>query len=178
MAEPPARLWLRQAYSDLFMSDSIGAPEAPVDTCQRVGKQQQAVEKAVKAVVAALRQKGIVKMPTPRGHTIAVEISQILSAIDRIPSSRKTTDIVQRVQNLFHGQNVVLINDLCSLAPKWPAPGNLFPRNTEYPFQQDATTWCAPCDLSVFTPSELNRFSRLAKAVVAHAGKIVSASER
>jgi len=178
MAEPPARFWLRQAYSDLFMSVSTGTPAAPVHNCQRVGKQQQAVEKAVKAVLAALRQRGMIRTCTPRGHTIHVEISHILSAIGRLPSSRKTNDLVQLVQNLFYAQNVGHINDLCSLAPKWPAQGNLFPRNTEYPFQQATAAWLAPCDPEVFTQPELNRFDHLAKAVVAGAGKIVSVSER
>ena len=111
-------------------------------------------------------------------NTIHVEISHILSAIGRLPSSRKTNDLVQLVQNLFYAQNVGHINDLCSLAPKWPAQGNLFPRNTEYPFQQATAAWLAPCDPEVFTQPELNRFDHLAKAVVAGAGKIVSVSER
>jgi hypothetical protein len=178
MAEAPARVWLRQAVSDWRMSAYTAAPTAPVDACQRVGKHQQAVEKAVKAVLAALRQRGVVRTCTPRGHTINVEISHILSAIGRLPSSRKTNDLVQLVQNLFYAHNVASINDLCSLAPKWPAPGALFPRNAEYPFETAPNTWLAPCDRDVFSHSELNRFAHLAKVVVAGAGKIVSASER
>jgi len=178
VAEAPPRVWLDQAISDWAASKRAGDPTDASTYCQIIGKQQQAVEKAVKAVLAALREKGFIGVPTPHGHAVEREVNHILNAIRRLPSSKKTTDLRQHLQNLFNDKTADEINSLCALAPKWPAPGKLFPRNTEYPFEHATNTWSAPTHVGVFNESELNRFTHLAAVVVGRAGKIVSAAER
>ena len=58
------RLWLSQAHSDLAASGRVLIPTDGRTYCQAISKYQQAVEKTVKALGAALHSNGIMTLPS------------------------------------------------------------------------------------------------------------------
>lgn len=144
--------------------------------CQAIAKQQQAAEKSVRALVAALREAGFTTMPTRRTHDVEAEIS----ALRRIPfrGDADSRDVGSRLNHLLSEHRCAEIRALCALAPKWPAPGWLFPKNTEYPYQDRDGSWRAPADPGSFRRSDVDRFRNLTKRLVLEVTRLVSAVQR
>jgi hypothetical protein len=54
-------------------------------------------------------------------------------------------------------------NFVCGLAPSYPEGGDLFPRNTEYPFNTDDAGWTAPCADGAYSIDDTRRCLRAAE---------------
>ena len=60
VSEPSAKLWLIQVDSDLLAAHRVWDRSDERTFCQAAAKYQQATEKSVKAVFAAMKETGIV----------------------------------------------------------------------------------------------------------------------
>jgi hypothetical protein len=145
--------WIVQIQSDFAAADLLrdASSRRPELICQAVAKYQQAAEKSIKAMVSAIVDLGITFTTVSKDHVPSKEmsaLSTIRGAIDKT-----STDHIARI---LSDKNKAAIHDLCMLAPKFPAPGQPFPRNTEYPFEIMGG-WSAPAQGGVFTVEDLNR---------------------
>jgi hypothetical protein len=180
MPEPPAEAWREQAQSDWKAAGRLLLVEDKSTYCQALSKYQQTVEKSIKMVLAALRDQGRTRYNTGRDHNVEQHMRAILDAFKHQPVPQRHRLPVDG----FHGiltQRKNQINDLCSLAPKWPKKkGDLFARNTEYPYQdqEDPTIWRAPAEPRSFTRKELGDYRYLAERILTAAEKAVSAIKR
>jgi HEPN domain-containing protein len=174
MPEPPARLWLNQAHSDLAAARRIFDVDDESSFCQSIAKYQQIVEKSVKAVAAAVRDAGISAISTGFTH----EVEKIVSALVLLPRDRGPKDIKGQIKALLNEGRRSEIRALCALAPKRPGPGELARRNTEYPYQRPDGSWIAPHESGAFTISDVNRFRALATRIIEGSARMISAIER
>ena len=174
MPEPPGRLWLNQAHSDLDAARRLFDTDDDSSFCQAISKYQQVVEKSVKAMAAAVRDAGISPINTGFAH----EVEKIVSALVFLPRGKAPTDIRNRISGLLHEGHRSEIRALCALAPKRPGPGELARRNTEYPFQRPDGSWIAPHESGAFELSDVERFRDLASRISDGSARIVSALER
>ncbi len=171
-----SRAWLQQAISDLRAGDREREAVQKVVTlhlCHAVGKYQQSVEKAIKAIIAALREAGFTNWQIGRGHEVATRYIPMLFRIPRTGNE----NLLQQLSRVLDGNTKARIKLLESLAPKWPPPGQPFPRNTEYPFQ-DSAGWTYPAMRGIFSSSEIDEFQRLAHRVEWGVQRILSAISR
>lgn len=176
MAEAPAEVWLAQVRSDYQAARRVLGRSDHSTYCQAVAKCQQVVEKSIKAVVAALRDRGTLRIHTGRRH----QVEPLVSALIRLASGRgESRGIQKHISDLLAEHRRGGVFAVCALAPKWPRPGEPFPRNTEYPFQQDEDTWRAPADEGVFgLEKDVQQFQRLADDFYCRLPRIISAIER
>jgi hypothetical protein len=167
MDEPTA--WLYQARHDRQAAERFVEDEKGTDRCHAIAKWQQAVEKAIKAIVCALHEAGILQANFRRRH----EVDPYVAVLIRLPRSAGN----RTIQSLLHGlldQNTRgAIRVLDGLAPQMPPR-----RNTEYPFQNEAGTWTYPAAKGVFSESEVEQFRSLAHRILESTGRIVSAIRR
>ena len=167
MSEPFA--WLYQAQADRQAAERFVGDERGTGRCHALAKWQQTVEKAVKALVSALHDAGILSTGIRTRHDVARYVSMLI----RLPRSRDN----QAIQNHLHGlldQNTRAgIKALDGLAPQLPPR-----RNTEYPFQDAQGEWTYPAAKGVFSQDEVQRFRALAHRVLEGARPIVSAIRR
>jgi len=172
-----SRAWLQQAISDLHAGDRERAVVQKVATlppCHAVGKYQQCVEKAIKAIIVALREAGFTNWQIGCGH----EVTDYFSMLFRISRAGGGKNILQTFGQLLDGNTRAAIKSLESLAPRWPAPGAQFPRNTEYPFQDPSGSWTYPAMTGTFSTTELADSQRLAHRVDWGVQRILSAIAR
>ncbi len=174
MNEPPARLWLNQARSDLKAGERVFNATDEGSYCQAIAKYQQVVEKSVKAITAAVKQAAMGSIGTGFKH----EVDKLVWALVLIPKGKGPADIKNRIRSLFHEGHRGEIRALCLLAPRKPGPGELSRRNTEYPYQRLDETWIAPHESESFSKTEVERFRRLASRIIEGSAKILSALER
>src|SRR6185312_3123102 len=158
MPEPPARLWLNQARSDLQASRRLFNTDDDGTFCQAIAKYQQVVEKSVKAIAAAVRDVGINAINIGFTH----EVERVVSALVFLPRGKGPTNIKDQIKALLNEGHRREIKALCALAPKRPGPGELARRNTEYPYQRADGSWIAPHESGAFTISDVERFRTLA----------------
>jgi len=142
--------------------------------CHSIAKHQQTVEKSVKAIVAALSERGIIRVATGFRHTV----ERLVSALVHLPHSPGNKDLQGRIHGLLNEHHRAEIDALCLLAPKRPDPGQLARRNTEYPYQNADGSWRAPADDGSFREAEVDRFRRLAYRIHGGSCRIVSAASR
>src|SRR5262249_22126007 len=133
------RAWLFQAHADLACADKILDINDPSTYCHSIAKYQQAVEKAIKALVAALRDS--------RGLSIQIgwthPVERFMSVLTRLPRSSANRDLQNIIHGLFDETTRGALRALDRLVPRRP-PSGLHPeRNTEYPFQMSGD-WRAP----------------------------------
>ncbi|MCP4247291.1 MAG: HEPN domain-containing protein [bacterium] len=173
MAEAPARAWLRQVASDYAAARRVFDSANQATFCHTIGKYQQVVEKAVKALLAAMREQGVLDVRTPRAHNV----DGLIAALIRLPRRRaERRELQNQVLALLNEFRRGEIHALGALAPRWPGPGELFPRNTEYPFQLNESTWQAPSDGGVFQlAKDVQRFERLARHVHVGVSRLIDA---
>lgn len=174
MAEASGWLWLRQAQADLEAAGHILQPVVASTYCQAISKYQQTVEKSVKALAAILRDAQMANIPIGFKHDVETQVSMLL----RLPRPRASRDIQNIIHSLFDQSTRGDIKALGLLAPKAPAPGQLFQRNTEYPYQDAQGTWHVPAEEDAFVLAEVERFKRLAHRGYDGISRIMSAIER
>jgi HEPN domain-containing protein len=168
------RAWLRQAQKDRESAERVLDLADGSSFCHFLAKSQQAVEKSVKALVAALRDlRGI---GVDIGWTHSVE--RFMSVLTKLPRSQGANqDIQSNIRALFHETTRGNIRALDGLAPRRPPPGEPPGRNTEYPFQNHGV-WQAPSDTGIFSRDDVSRFRSLASRVVEGCARVISAIER
>ena len=70
-----------------------------------------------------------------------------------------------------------VVQEVDRLVPKYPPPGTLAARNTEYPFQSDAVTWTCPSENSAFKKGDAKRFSGDARKTLENTTRMVAILE-
>jgi len=139
----------------------------PVDACHAVAKYQQTVEKAVKGTARAFF------LTIGKSH----QVERYAQALLRLPQSSQKS-LYAHIRGLLAGSTIADIQALDRLAPRWPMPGDLPSRNTEYPYQADDQSWQWPAESGAFGDAELQRYRRTAANILSGAAKIISAIER
>lgn len=172
MSEPSAKLWLVQVESDLAAAERVRDEQDERTWCQALAKYQQAVEKSVKAVFAAMKDYGLGLPPLGYDH----DVSKLISMMGKLPKAADKT-LQQHVDGLltrYHREEIAAIS---ALAPRKPDArlGQLHRLNTEYPYEVSAGVWSAPAVAGTFSRKQLDRFGSLAIYLFAGACKIVSA---
>ena len=170
MAVSQANAWLHQAHSDLQSAIKVYDPNDPATFCQAIAKHQQTVEKATKAVAAALIQSGLIREKIRFTH----DVSYLLSAFQRLPTSA-TLHREEAHFAIYHvGSEGEILMDL---APK-KTTGALLPRNTEYPYNDPSGGWRSPAEVGSFSQSDVVQFERVASRSLDNAKKIFDGIRR
>src|SRR2546423_97184 len=113
---------LRQVASDLAAADRVYDAASAGTYCQVIAKFQQAVEKSIKALVAALAYRGHLSMGTGYSHNP----EKLMSALVHLPGSKKDKGVQTIQQHVDHALSPYRwgeIRALCSLVPTRPDPG-------------------------------------------------------
>lgn len=169
------RAWLVQSESDLEIVANLMDSQNPRTCCHTIAKCQQAVEKGVKSLIAALRDAGILSIEIGYRH----EIARFMTVLIHMPHATQNRSLQARIHRLFDIKTRREIDALDRLAPHRPPPGHHASRNTEYPYQQRAgADWQTPSDSDSFTIEEVTRYRSLAHRLVIECGKLVSLLER
>jgi HEPN domain-containing protein len=170
--------WLRQSRSDRDLADWIISNRSTLVAgsihCHAIAKWQQAVEKAVKAIIAALQAANVLHIAIGYGHGV----ERFMRVLIRLPRSRQLGSIQQHLRVVFDENTRGSSRALEALAPRRPSGEGSPARNTEYPFQLADGSWTFPAEIASFTEDEAQRFRELAYRVVASAEKIVYAIAR
>ena len=174
MAADLAWAWLHQAASDLAASDRCYDHRAEETICHAIAKHQQAVEKAVKAIVAALNDRGVINVATGFRH----DVERLVSVLTRLPHRPSNKEIQNQIHGLLNEHHRGEIKAICLLAPKRPGAGELARRNSEYPYQNRDGTWRAPSDDGSFGKRDIERFRLVANRILDGSFRIVSAIYR
>ena len=169
------RLWLSQAHSDLAASDRVLITADGSTYCQAISKYQQAVEKTVKALGAALRSAGI--MTLPNKYYYRHDVTEMAKAMSR-PVVIGGRSVLPSIQNTLHSGAMQEITKLCSLAPARPQPGTLHSQNTEYPYEIRFGQWTYPASPSSFKWKDVERFQRFSKRLYYDCSRIIAALDR
>ncbi len=169
------RLWLSQAHSDLAASRRVLVPTDGSTYCQAISKYQQAVEKTVKALGAALHSTGI--MTLPKKYYYRHDVSEMAKAMlpPRVSDKR---GVLPSIQNILHFRAIQDITKLCSLAPARPQPGTLHPQNTEYPYEISSGQWTYPAGPSSFKLKDVERFRNFSFGFCDKCSRIIAALDR
>lgn len=166
--------WLFQANSDREAAERFTLDGRIPVPCHAIATWQQAVEKSIKSLVAALGDVGVVSMPIGYKH----EVSKFVRALVQLPRQNQNREIQNHLHRLLDADTRAGIGDLEQLVPKRPAPGNLPGRNTEYPFLDENQEWTYPAADGSFSQIEIEWFRKLAHRVVARSERIVSVIRR
>jgi hypothetical protein len=151
--------WWRQAISDCAAAERERQAAA---WCRAIAKYQQTVEKAIKAVVAGLREAGVTNVRVGPAH----EVTPYLRPLLRLPRTGHSKAAQRQLGNLLDPATRAAILALESLAPRWPAPGEPPRRNTEYPFHGVEGAWTYPAAEDAFSVEEVETFRVLARRVM------------
>lgn len=160
---------LEQAKADRKAAERFVEDDAGTGRCHAIAKWQQTVEKAIKSIVAALHQAGILGA----GYYPRHDVERYVGALIRLPRQPGHQTVQSKLHGLLDQQTRAGIRALDGLAPRRPAG-----RNTEYPFQDDMGQWTYPAAPGVFSEEEVGRFRELAHRVLEGAARIVSALRR
>src|SRR5262245_36992915 len=120
--------WLSQGIADRRAAELLFADHEEKDRCHVIAKWQQAVEKTIKAIVAALREAGVINVQIGYQHEVARFI-RILVNLRGVPGTRH---IQNQLRGLLDQQTRAAIIALDALVPRRPPPGQKPRRNTEY----------------------------------------------
>jgi HEPN domain-containing protein len=167
------RAWLIQARADLTCAEHVLGSQDPARYCHVLAKYQQAVEKAIKGLIAALRDAGVLAIEIGYGHGI----ERFLKVLVKLPHAAENKEVQASIRQRLDPKVRGDIRALDALAPKRPAPGALPARNTEYPFRQ-GDEWRAPAEAETFSAADVERFRALAHRIVPACERTVSAIER
>jgi len=169
-----AGAWLAQALADRNAAELQAKSRADSDRCHAIAKCQQAVEKAIKGIIAALNNAGIIHQPIGRQHGV----ERFWPALIRLPRAGANKEVQLHLHGLLDQNTCAGIRALDALIPHWPGPGQQFGRNTEYPFQNADGSWTFPAAPGVFSENEVKRFRALAHRIVNGAERVVSTLRR
>lgn len=167
------RAWIQQAASDIVAAGLLQSQGA--DRCQVVAKCQQAVEKAIKALVQAMNLLGLITMPVAPIHHVSGYATAIVRAAEAAPKAHRF--LKGELPKLFPKHIRECIALLDAVVPIYPKAGALATLNTEYPFQLSSTDWCSPSSPDVFDAGQVKRYLVAANRVQGGASKIISALE-
>ena len=167
MDEPAA--WLNQAIADRNAAESLAADERSTGRCHAIAKWQQTVEKAVKGIVSALHDAGVLQSGVRAKH----DVERYVALLVRLPRTAGNRTIQQYLHGLLDQATRAGIKALDALAPQFPAH-----RNTEYPFEVAGGQWTYPAAKDVFSSEEVQQFRTIAHRLVDGAGRIISAIRR
>ena len=140
-------------------------------SCHAIAKWQQAVEKCMKGIVAALRDAKVLHQDPGFDHKVA-DLTEVLIRLPRASDNRM---IHRHLMGMFDPATKAALRSLDALVPRRPPKGRPPVRNTEYPFRSDRNDWLHPASAGVFSKEEEARFRAVAHRDAAGAGKIVSA---
>jgi len=169
-----ALAWLCQAAADRAAAEQLVAVATEAGHCHAIAKWQQTVEKAVKAVVACLREAKVLHIDIGYDHGV----HRFISVLIRLPHARHHREIQQHLHGLLDQETRTGIQALDALVPRRPPSGSPARRNTEYPFADGAGSWTYPAAEDVFSSDEMERFRSVARRILDRAGRIVSAIRR
>lgn len=170
--------WSKQAAADQTAAERERASAEqlqPQSWCHTVAKYQQAVEKYIKSIVAALRECGVRGVPPP-GYDHRVQ--DHLRLLRRLPGSGAGPSIQSKLKEFLDAPTRNSIRNLEKLAPRRPPPGDPHARNTEYPFNAAGGAWTYPAAPDSFSVAEVKEFQKLMGRVSHYARNIVSALRR
>ncbi len=170
-----SRAWITQAKSDLKAAECL--VNNRLADCHVAAKFQQSVEKAVKAMVVALREVGLVSTSVGYRH----EVERFMSILLRLPRTNKRAgvrDVQNHIFRLLDEPTRGSIRALDALVPKRPPAGAPSARNTEYPFEKAPNDWVAPATEGVFVQDEMFRYRLLASRITSGADRVISALRR
>jgi HEPN domain-containing protein len=165
--------WLLQARADRKAAELLAADTAASGRCHAVSKWQQTVEKAIKAVVAGLRDAGVLHIEIGYAHGV----DRFVSVLIRLPHAKDIRTIQQQLHGFLDQDTRAGLRALDALVPRRPAGGGP-QRNTEYPFLEANGDWTFPAAENVFSETEVQRFRSLAKRTLDSSGRIVAALRR
>lgn len=166
--------WLQQALADRVAVEQFAGNAASGTRCHALAKCQQTVKKAIKAIVAALRDAKILSIEIGYRH----EVARFLNVLIRLPHAAANRAIQRHLQSFLNQDTRKGIHALDALAPKAPAPGQGPRRNTEYPFHDASGNWTYPAAEATFSVEEVERFRQLAYRIVDNAARIITAIRR
>ena len=166
--------WLQQALADRQAAERFAGSAEGWTRCHALAKCQQTVEKAIKALVAALRDAGVLHLEIGYRH----EVERFLKVLIRLPHAADHRAIQRHLQSFLNQDTRNGIRSLDALAPRAPAPGERPRRNTEYPFHDTGGSWTYPAAEDIFLAEEVERFRQLAHRIVDNAGRIIRAIRR
>jgi hypothetical protein len=166
--------WFEQSAADSLAAGRMLDSKNVGMRCNAIAKWQQTVEKAVKAIVAALREVGVLTIEIGYRH----EVERFIGVLLRLPRAQGNKDIQQHLRGLLDPTTRADIRSLDALAPRRPPPGQPPRRNTEYPFCDAKNKWTFPAAKGAFSADEIQRFRTLAYRVLTGAGRIISAIRR
>jgi hypothetical protein len=171
--------WRAQAAADRGAAERERAFAAegsePPSWCHAVAKYQQAVEKSIKSIVAALRECGVRGIP-PIGYDHQVQ--NHLRLLRRLPGGGAGRSIQSKLKEFLDAQTRNSIRTLENLAPRRPALGDPHLRNPEYPFNVAGGRWTFPAAPDAFSVAEVKEFQKLMGRVFYYATNIVRALRR
>ena len=173
-SEPSASLWLRQASSDYDCAEHLRKLTDPAMYCHIIAKYQQTVEKAVKGVVSGLNNIGASGVKLRFNHEVDIYIAALLHLPRRV-ELREVEERIKRMLSEYHRSEIAALS---GLAPRQPAPGKQFGRNTEYPFQNPDGSWTVPAVAGVFRPDEIARFHSIALKILDGSQRIIPVLDR
>ena len=170
--------WLHQAVADRLAAERefiFAAAAATPVWCHAIAKCQQAVEKSVKAIVAAL-----IAARRWRGPPIGFvhEVGRHMGTLVRLPRSSEFPLLRRHLLRLFDPNTRSTIEALECLIPKAPPPGQPLRRNTEYPYHDATGGFTYPAEPSIFSRTEIERFRALSSRLTDSARKIVAMLRR
>jgi len=168
--------WILQAKSDLAAAQVVFKEGNASAYCQALAKYQQATEKSVKGMVAALNELGVSQLPISGNHTLGHE----MNGLDAVRRKRPDLDAtsVGAIDRMLRGYKADILA-LSALAPKLPKPGLVYPRNTEYPFNDASPEgWTAPAAPGTYTSEEVRKAQRLAWPLHQIAARFASSLRR
>jgi hypothetical protein len=170
--------WLYQARADREAAEREYTSMANAHSrvwCHAVAKYQQAVEKAVKSIVAGLREAGFWHGP-PIGFVHEVE--RHMRWLVRLPRGGDQHSVQRSLVRLFDSNTRAGIRSLQALVPQAPSVAEPLRRNTEYPFQDADGQFTYPAKPEEFSPQEVDQFRALSHRLVESAHQVISALRR
>lgn len=170
--------WLSQALSDREAAEreyTASVRSRKGVWSHAVAKHQQTVEKAIKAIVAALREAGFWHGP-PIGFVHEVE--RHMPFLVRLPRTENRRSVQFHLLRLFDSRTRLAIRSLMGLVPHAPPPGEPLPRNTEYPFHDEEGEWTYPASPTVFSQEEVEEYRTLSYRLLTSARWVISSLRR
>jgi hypothetical protein len=120
---------LLQARADWEAAELLANEEISYSYCRAIAKWQQTVEKPIKAIVACLRDAGILHIDIGYQHGV----ERFVSVLIRLPHVTDNRSIQQQLHGFLDQHTRAGIRALDALVPRRPAVGHGPRRNTEYP---------------------------------------------
>lgn len=167
--------WVLQAKSDLSAAQAVFKESDASTYCQALAKYQQVTEKSVKGMVASLKELGVTQLSISGNHALEHE----MNGLDAVRRKRADLDdasigVIDRMLR-SHKTGIIWLSVLAPSGPK----GLVYPKNTEYPFNNaSADGWTAPAASDVYTTEEVRRAHRPAWPLHQIAARFTSSLRR